>query len=109
VNDNGELDDEALRDVNVDVVVAWWLNACLQGDMTVEHLLGALRSLDADLKSAPSDCRRRLASLEHEVQAVLTSGNTDLARVESAAVAFLGSHPARVLGAASPPDWYMQK
>jgi hypothetical protein len=108
VNGNGELDDGALRGVNVDVVVAWWLNACLQGDMTVENLLGALQSLDADLTSAPSVYRRRLASLQDEVQVVLTSGNTDLAGVESAAVAFFGSHPARVLDAASPPDWYLQ-
>lgn len=109
MNDNGELDDEALRDVNVDAVVAWWLNACLQGDMTVEHLQGALRELAADLRSTPSDDARRLASLQDEVEAVVTGGNTDLAGVESAAVAFLGGHPARVLDAARKPDWYLQK
>lgn len=92
----------------MDIVVARWLNPCVQGRMTVEQLLGALRSLDDDLESAPNDVRRRLASLQDEVQAVLASGETDLARIEAAAVAFLGSHPARVLDAADKPDWYIQ-
>ena len=109
MSDIGKADDDALRDVDVDVVVAWWLNACLLGDMTMEHLQGALREFDADLKAAPSDDRRRLASLQDEVQSLVTSGNTDLTRVESAAVAFLGSHPARVLDAARKPDWEMRK
>ena len=109
MNGNGELDDGPLRGVNVDVVAARWLAWCLQGNTTVEELLGALQNLKEDLRSAPSDVRRRLTSLQDEVQAILASGNADLTRVESAAVAFLGSHPTRVLDAADKPDWYMQR
>ena len=108
MNGTGGLDEGALRGVDVDVVVARWLNPCLEGRMTVEQLLDALRSLDDDLEPVPSDVRRRLATLQDELQAVLAGGTTDLARVESAAVAFLGSHPARVLDAADKPDWYIR-
>ena len=101
-------DEGRLRGVDVEVVVARWLKPCLEGRMTAEQLLDALRSLDDDLESAPSDMRRRLASLQNEVQDILAGGATDLARVESAAIAFLGSHPARVLDKADKPDWYIQ-
>ena len=107
MNGNGE-EDEALRGMDVDVVVAWWLDACLQGRMTAELLLGALHSLDADSRFTPSDFSHRMAALQDEVRSVLTGEHTDLARVERAAVEFLGAHPDRVLEAAPAPDWYLQ-
>src|SRR4051812_11200891 len=85
--------------LDVDGIVAWWLNACLRGDMSAEHLLASLDELDTELPPEASTARLRLATLRNDVQAILAKGDQGIAGVESAAVRFLGEHPARVVEA----------
>ena len=92
--------------MDVDVIVAWWLNKCLTGEMTTEDLLAALQEVQSDAQSPRADSSHRLSLLTRQVRAVVASGDTDQVLIESLAVGFLGAHPSAVLDAHGAPDWH---
>lgn len=95
----------SLSGVDVGGIVAGWLSAYLDGEMTGSDLVHALRDLDVQLPVRFVEERGRLATLIREVDAAVTGPNarTD---AEDAATRFLGAHPAEVTNARPAPDWW---
>lgn len=94
--------------MDVDRVVAQWVEACLQGRMSVDGLLAALEDLDASLPPSVADARPRLTTLKNDVQDAIDDGGQGRDQVQSAAIRFLGASPASVLGTRGAPDWHYE-
>ena len=95
--------------MEVEVVVAQWVSACLRDQMDVARLPVALADLAAQLPPSTSQqVRARLTALQDELRAPGTDDDEGADRLESAAVRFLGAHPADVLASRGAPDWHTQ-
>ena len=91
--------------MDVDRIVAWWLQRCMQREMTIGNLVAALRELQGDVCARSPDSQLRLDVLTRAVADVVATGDIDQARIESLAVDFLGTTPSAVLATRGTPDW----
>ena len=92
--------------MDVNLVVAGWLQKCIEGEMTTTSLSAALQDLRGELQPPDADVRHRLDSLRRQVDAEASTDDSDPRRFEVLAVAFLGQRPLALLQARGAPDWH---
>jgi hypothetical protein len=92
--------------VDVDGMVAWWLDAYLRGEMPGDSLTAALGELAGELPPRlAADEYPRLTALVSALQRAL-SGEADESTVQRTAEQFLGAPPAQVLRVRAMPAWH---